>query len=268
MPAAMFAAAWLACACSAGVSARSLRRGHRRRRPHRGVPRPGAALPVAGRLGHSGRADEPHPPHLGIGFALLILPIGLGSTGGDSGHRRALGGGGGAHPRLVAAVLGRQDDAGNPVPAVAGRSEASGQTVHRRHRGPVREGPRRGADARPDPAVGIRAGVASTELGQSDRHRTVGGRCGPGAPAVPGVVPSIDRPSGRPAGRGALERGRPLHGGDAPAPAGRWSAWNACRSSRPGGGPDRSTRGGRPLGTSFDLLTRVSCGRADHGDRR
>ena len=79
---------------------------------------------------------------LGIGFALLILPVSLGATAVHHARQRgalwapALG----ARPRHVAALHGRQDDAGDPVPAAAGRAQVPGEAVHRRHDGPLREG--------------------------------------------------------------------------------------------------------------------------------
>ena len=62
--------------------------------------------------------------YLGIGFALLILPVSLGTTGARHAVQQgAVGADDGAHQRHVAALHGRQDDARDPVPAAALRPE-------------------------------------------------------------------------------------------------------------------------------------------------
>ena len=354
MPAATFAAAWLACACSAGVSARSLRRGHRRRRPHRGVPRPGAALPVAGRLGHSGRADEPHPPP----SRHRVRPV-------DSADRPRLDGRRFWPPARSRAAAGRILDSSLrysvdkttreilflPLPAdlkhrakpfidvtvdrfakglgavltlvliqpwgfglawrqlswvsltvtalwVAGAVRARRQYLASFRQSIARQGVlpgevrlsvadlstvetrRRRLDAgRPGTPVGV-AGRAAAPTGQP----AGGARSGPsyGSPplcagrivAGPGVPDVRNRGSHAvPAGRQA-RRWRPLESG---ASRHAQSAWDAPRRARrsPSRGWSASRHAqsawdapGCPLGTSFDLLTRVSCGCADHGDRR
>ena len=75
---------------------------------------------------------------LGIGFALMILPVSLGTTGIVMLLNAAL-----WAPALarvldhVAPLHRRQDDARDPVPAAAGRHEVQGEAVRRRHRRPV-----------------------------------------------------------------------------------------------------------------------------------
>ena len=54
-------------------------RAARHRRDH-GLPGAGDVLCLDRRVRRPGRPDEPHPPLLGLGFALLILPVSLGTT--------------------------------------------------------------------------------------------------------------------------------------------------------------------------------------------
>ena len=102
---------------------------------------------------------------LGIGFALMILPVSLGGSGLLMLTVGALWTAGLARdPRHVAALHGRQDHARDPVPAVARRRQVPRQAVHRRHRRSVVEGRGRAADPGVDQGLGPRPLVAAVEL--------------------------------------------------------------------------------------------------------
>ena len=74
---------------------------------------------------------------LGIGFALLILPVSLGTSAAIMLANAALWAPvAGARLRHLAALHRRQDDARDPVPAAARPVEAAGQAVRRRDRRP------------------------------------------------------------------------------------------------------------------------------------
>ena len=63
--------------------------------------------------------------YLGIGFALMILPVSLGTTAVVMLlNARAVGAGPRARARSVAALHRRQDDARDPVPAAAGATSS------------------------------------------------------------------------------------------------------------------------------------------------
>ncbi len=149
---------------------------------------------------------------VGIGVALLLLPIGFTTSApGHPRHRGALGGGGGAGARFDPALHARQDHARDPLRAPAHRAAAPGQAVHRRHDGPVREGPDRGGPARAHPAVGPRPGLAAVELRQPRDHRPLDGGRGQGAARVHPGVPGQPRHPDHLARRGHDDRGRGRH---------------------------------------------------------
>ncbi len=73
--------------------------------------------------------------YLGIGFALMILPVSLGTSGVDHAVQcGAVGAGPGPRARPVPPLHRRQDDAGDPLPAAAGGHQAEGEVLRRRDR--------------------------------------------------------------------------------------------------------------------------------------
>ncbi len=175
--------------------------------------------------------------YLGIGFALLILPISLGLTGiVHAPQRRAAGADDRAGHRHVAALHRRQDHARDSLPAAAQRSQAAVQAVHRRHGGPVRQRPWRaagpGADQGPDLRLQhrLRAVVAATELGEPGDDRPVDHGRPACATRVPGRLPPHARTAGRGAGGAAAQRGRPVDHRDAGRGAG--ASRSAARAVR------------------------------------
>ena len=130
--------------------------------------------------------------YLGIGFALLILPTSLGITGTIMLLNGALVlSGACARHRHVASLHRRQDDARDPLPAAAERSEAAGQAVHRRHGRSLLEGHRRAARAVPHQGSDLwlphraRPELAAAQLGEPGDDRPLGGGHDSRAPRVP-----------------------------------------------------------------------------------
>ena len=128
--------------------------------------------------------------YLGIGFALMILPVSLGSTGDHHAvERGAVGAGDRARPRSVAALHRRQDDPRDPVPAAAERHQAEGQVVRRRHGRSRRESRRRAAAAGAREAVGAAPRLAAPELREPGGHGAVDRHGAPRAARLPDGVP-------------------------------------------------------------------------------
>ena len=159
---------------------------------------------------------------LGIGFALLILPVSLGhQRRHHAGQRGALGAVAGARVRHVAALHGRQDDPRDPVPAAARPAEAPGQAVRRRHRGPHRQGHGRPARAGADRAVGPQPRLAARQLRQPGRLRAVDLHGDQGQAGLHQRLPPGPRPRRRRARNAAPADGRRLDDRDAGRRAGR-----------------------------------------------
>ena len=86
--------------------------------------------------------------YLGIGFALMILPVSLGTSGVD--HAAQCGSVGawpGPRARPVPPLHRRQDDAGDSLPAAAGGHQAEGEVLRGRDRRSRSEGAGRAAPA-------------------------------------------------------------------------------------------------------------------------
>ena len=179
-------------------------------RRHRRLPGADHGLPVADRLRHPGRADQPHSPRA---RHRLRAADPAGQPRHDRGDHavqpRAVGAEPGAHARHLAALHRRQDLARGAVPAAAVRTEVPRQAVHRRHDGSAGQGHGRAADPRPDQGLGPRLGLAATELRQPGDGRLVGADGDPGAQGIPAVVPPQHRAAGREAGGAALQQSRP-----------------------------------------------------------
>ncbi len=135
---------------------------------------------------------------LGIGFALLVLPMSLGTTAIVMlMNRRAVGAGPRARDRHVAALHGGQDLARGAVPPAAGGIEVPRQAVHRRHGRSRREGPGRAADPGADQALGPGAHVAAAELREPHGDGAVGVRGDARAQGIHADVPPQHRAAGR-----------------------------------------------------------------------
>ena len=140
---------------------------------------------------------------LGIGFALLILPVSLGTSAAHhAGQRGAVGALAGTRLRHVAALHRRQDDARDPVPAAARPVEAPGQAVRRRDRGSHRQGHRRAAGAGAHRAVGPEPRLAAPQLRQPGRLRA----CGSSPPSRPSTATSTRSARGSPAATSSPRR--------------------------------------------------------------
>ena len=131
---------------------------------------------------------------LGIGFALMILPFTLGTTGcRHPAQRRVVGAGSGTRARPVAAVHRRQNDAGNPVHASSGRHQDAGEAFRRCHRRPGRQGGECASAPPARSAVGTAPELAEVELCQPQPYGALGIHGLEGAARVPGSVPAEHR---------------------------------------------------------------------------
>ncbi len=111
---------------------------------------------------------------LGIGFALLILPVSLGTTAAIMLANAVLWAPALARdPRHLAALHGGQDDSRDPLPAAVERSQTAREAVRRRDRRPARQG--RGRAGRPGAhrAMGAQLGLAAGELREPRGLRAV-----------------------------------------------------------------------------------------------
>ena len=167
---------------------------------------------------------------LGIGFALLLLPITLGGTGVlmlmvpdalDVGHRPRRGHG--------APLQRGQDHARNPVHAAPDEHEVPGQALRGRGGRSVRQGSRRAPAHHRD--QGVRFHLVAAQLHQPGRRRTLG----PAGAARPAGVPAkLPEGPGDPGDR---------HGGPAGHGGGPGDDRDARRRTGPSGrGARRSTR--------------------------
>ena len=146
---------------------------------------------------------------LGVGFALMVLPVSLGLMARSHPlQRRLVGARAWQRGRPIASLHGRQDHAGDPLPAVANRRQASGQAIRGRLGRSHGERHRRVDPARVDQALGTQPLMAATELRHPGARRRLGCDVDSRQARVRRVVPSQHR-----AARHAPVRNPSRHGG-------------------------------------------------------